>query len=195
MDKSSDCGNPDYAITNAISVSAVIADIRAYAASKGVPAAIGAQTGDQRNGLTSRILIMSQESPRRVGTGLWKAVPVHRDISDNSRCFALLWDPRYTSVANQRADPFFDWNGSADDDLHRFAGMTQDAWAKFLKDTYAFFKAKNIGFLPVFYVVIGSATPISSDLYRQQTVSLFGGKRLFPARTKTSPIRWCLAVL
>lgn len=74
----------------------------------------------------------------------------------NDWCANVLWNPLYQPW-NKNIFVYLDW-ASDDDDVHRFAKMSASARAQFIRDSYAFLRSKNVGFLLPFVASLGSTS-------------------------------------
>jgi hypothetical protein len=73
-------------------------------------------------------------------------------------CWALLWDNRYSSRANDVV-LHLDWNGSEDDDMSVFSQMSRENRIENLYKFYKTFTDRGFGFLMPFLAVINPNHP------------------------------------
>lgn len=121
----------------------VLDDMRAYAKSKNMDIIIGAQTGT----------IANEEYLRRFdyiegGAGIGEDGKIEDGPcwSHLQSCWALLWHERYSSKANNVL-LHLDWSGLKFDDMSVFSRMDKIKRQETLRELYAYFTSKNMGFL------------------------------------------------
>jgi hypothetical protein len=121
----------------------VIKDMRDYANEKGIQIAIGAQTGSITD---EKYLRLFDYIEGGVGMGNDGIVENGPCWSYKESCWALLWNDRYAKKAHNVL-LHFDWSGLSFDDMSVFIRMDKVKRAETLKKLYAYFTAKNMGFL------------------------------------------------
>jgi len=128
----------------------IIADMRQYAKEKGVDIIIGAQTDDI---VDERYLRMFDYIEGGVGINDQGMVENKPCSSKFSSCWALLWDKRYSSKANNVL-LHLDWSGLTWDDMGIFARMPQERRISTLERLYDKFTSQNMGFMMPFLAVL-----------------------------------------
>jgi hypothetical protein len=128
----------------------IVKDIRAYSEKKGVDVVIGAQTGS----------ITDPEYLKRFdyiegGVGIDSEGNIENGpcLSRKGSCWALLWNKKYSGVANNVL-LHLDWTGIMQDDLDVFARMSPEKRARTLQKLYKYFSAKKMGFLMPYFGVL-----------------------------------------
>jgi hypothetical protein len=128
----------------------IVRDIRDYAEKKGVDVVIGAQTG----------AITDPEYLKRFdyiegGVGINSEGRIENGpcLSRKGSCWALLWNKKYSAVANNVL-LHLDWSGIVQDDLDVFARMTPEKRARTLQNLYKYFSSKKMGFLMPYFGVL-----------------------------------------
>lgn len=129
----------------------VMDSMRGYATSQGISIIIGAQTND-----------ITDESYLRLFDYIEGGVGLHSDGGiENGPCFsrwwkkegdwcwALLWNERFSSKANNVLI-HLDWSGRHGDDMSTFARMSHDNRVSTIQKLHTFFTSQNIGFLVPF---------------------------------------------
>lgn len=117
--------------------------VRAYAKKKGVQIVIGAQTGDITD---ENYLKQFDYIEGGVGIGDNGTIENGPCWSQLSSCWALLWNPLFSSRANN-VFLALDWSGLQFDDMSSFARMDKSTRAALLKKLYTYFTSKNMGFM------------------------------------------------
>lgn len=125
----------------------VMSSMRGYAESKGIQIVIGAQTND-----------ISDESYLRMFDYIEGGVGLRADGSiedgpcfsrwwkkDGDWCWALLWNEKFASKANN-VFIHLDWSGRSGDDMSTFARMSPERRSEVMARLHASFTSKNIGF-------------------------------------------------
>jgi hypothetical protein len=154
---------------NRSSLSAVMSSMHGYADSKGMKIVIGAQTND-----------IEDESYLRMFDYIEGGVGLHTDGSIESGacfsrwwkktgdwCWALLWNDKFSSKANN-VFIHLDWSGRSGDDMSTFARMSQNERFKTMQQLHAYFTSRNIGFFLPFLAPL----PVDNG-------SCFGPKKRF----------------
>ena len=126
----------------------VISEMREYADFRGMEIVIGAQTND-----------IVDERYLRLFDYIEGGVGLQHDGSIESGacfsrwwkqpgdwCWALLWHDRYAKKANN-VFLHLDWSGKIGDDMDVFTKMTKEGRDAALKRLYAYFTARDFGFL------------------------------------------------
>ena len=128
----------------------IVADMRDYAAKQGIDIIIGAQTGKITD---ENYLKLFDYIEGGVGIDQVGNVEDGACLSTRGDCWALLWNDKFASHANNVLLDL-DWSGILSDDLDIFARMDQSTRAKTLKNLYDKFSTKKTGFMmPMFGVV------------------------------------------
>jgi hypothetical protein len=131
-------------------VKQVLEDMRSYAKEKNMQIIIGAQT----NAITDeKYLRLFDYIEGGVGIDANGTVEDRPCSSKFSSCWALLWDKRYSAIANDVL-LHLDWSGLTWDDMGVFARMDQDKRLKTLDKLYHKFTGQNRGFLMPFLAVL-----------------------------------------
>jgi hypothetical protein len=73
--------------------------------------------------------------------------------SRKESCWALLWNERFASKANNVL-LHLDWSGLSYDDMSVFSRMDQSTRVKTLKNLYSYFTSRNMGFMMPFLATI-----------------------------------------
>ncbi|MFA5993899.1 MAG: hypothetical protein WC823_02965 [Parcubacteria group bacterium] len=128
----------------------VLADMREYAQEKNMQIIIGAQTDDI---VDEQYLRMFDYIEGGVGIDAAGRVEDQPCSSNFSSCWALLWDKRYSTKANN-VFLHLDWSGLIWDDMGKFSRMTQEARVQTLKNLYAKFNTGNTGFMMPYLAVL-----------------------------------------
>lgn len=133
----------------------IVSNIRKYAVSKGKHIVIGAQTNDIAEEKYLRVFDYIEGG---VGEDLGGNLESGPCLSKwwkkpEGYCWALLWNDKYASRANDVL-LHLDWSGFSDDDMSIFARMSPGKRAEFLEKTYDFFKKKGMGFMLPYLAVI-----------------------------------------
>lgn len=126
----------------------VMESMRGYAASKGIQIVIGAQTND-----------ITDEDYLRSFDYIEGGVGLHSDgsIEDGpcfSRwwkkpgdwCWALLWNEKFSSKANN-VFIHLDWSGKSGDDMSTYARLSPELRIATMKRLHAYFTDQEVGFL------------------------------------------------
>ena len=128
----------------------IVKEIRRYAQEKKVDIIIGAQTGDIDD---EDYLALFDYVEGGVGINSEGELEDGPCLSSRSSCWALLWHEKYAAKAKNIL-LHLDWSGIRSDDLDIFARMSKSKRAETLKDLYAFFAEKEMGFLMPFFGVL-----------------------------------------
>lgn len=135
---------------NETEIKKVMNDMRAYAKEKNMEIIIGAQT----NSITDeKYLKLFDYIEGGVGIDGGGNVEEGACSSKFSNCWALLWNNRYSKLANNVL-LHLDWSGMTWDDMGIFARMDQDKRIETLKNLHQKFTSKNMGFLMPFLAVL-----------------------------------------
>ena len=121
----------------------VLDDMRSYAKKRGMQIAIGAQTGTITD---ENYLRKFDYIEGGVGIGDSGTIEDGACWSQLPSCWALLWNNKYVSKANN-VILALDWSGLSFDDMSSFARMDADKRAATLNKLYDYFTTKHIGFL------------------------------------------------
>ncbi len=140
-------GNPTFEGTQ---IKKVLDDMRSYAKEKNMQIIIGAQTNDITD---EKYLRLFDYIEGGVGIDSDGNIENQPCSSKFSGCWALLWDKRYSSIANN-VFLHLDWSGFAWDDMDIFAKMSQANRIATLKNLYQKFTSQNMGFLMPFLTVL-----------------------------------------
>jgi hypothetical protein len=139
--------NPNFDNTQ---IKIVLDEMRKYAKEKNMQIIIGAQT----NTITDeKYLRLFDYIEGGVGIDADGTVENQPCSSKFSSCWALLWDKRYSAIANNVL-LHLDWSGLTWDDMGVFARMDQDTRIKTLSNLYQKFTKQNMGFLMPFLAVL-----------------------------------------
>src|SRR3990167_2743712 len=153
----------------------VIREMREYADFRGIDILIGAQTNDIADEAYLRQFDfieggvgLSQEGRVEEGPcfSRWYEKP-------GDWCWALLWNQRFKSKANN-VFVHFDWSGKVGDDMSVFTRMTQDERARTLRDLRAYFLHRDVGFL----------MPVLATLHRDNNGCHGAKERFYSASRK-----------
>ena len=150
----------------------VLGDMRNYARKKGIDIIIGAQTG---NITDESYLRMFDYIEGGVGIGEDGKVENGPCWSHMQSCWALLWNERYASKANNIL-LHLDWSGLLFDDMSVFARMDKEEREKTLRYLYGYFTSRNMGFL----------MPMMATLNKQNGGCYGPKKRFYSAHNKYS---------
>lgn len=121
----------------------VVKEMREYAEKKNMEIIIGAQTGTITD---EKYLRMFDYIEGGVGMGEDGWVETGPCWSHLESCWALLWNDRYASRANNVL-LHLDWSGLSFDDMSVFARMDKSERTEVLKRLHSYFTSKNMGFL------------------------------------------------
>jgi len=137
---------------NETEIKKVLSDMRAYAKEKNIEIIIGAQTNSITDERYLRLFDYIEG-----GVGIDSDGNVEEGTCSNkfSNCWALLWNNRYSKLANNVL-LHLDWSGMTWDDMGIFARMDQDTRIETLKNLYQKFTAKNMGFMMPFLAVLNN---------------------------------------
>ncbi|MFA4817656.1 MAG: NBR1-Ig-like domain-containing protein [Parcubacteria group bacterium] len=124
-----------------------------YARSKGKTIVIGAQTNDIDNAKYLKAFDYIEGGSGINNKGEIQEGPCLEGLWGGGSCWALLWNKKYSSKANNVL-LHLDWSGLPYDDMSRFARMKPEVRAKTLKSLYQSFSAKKMGFLMPFFAVL-----------------------------------------
>jgi len=128
----------------------VLDDMRAYAKEKKVEIIIGAQTDDITD---EKYLRMFDYIEDGVGIDSQGLIENKSCSSKFSSCWALLWNKKYSSRANN-VFLHLDWSGLTWDDMGVFARMPQEKRIETLTNLYRKFTSQKMGFLLPFLAVL-----------------------------------------
>lgn len=137
----------------------VVDEIRAYARAKNKDVAIGAQTNTiddeqylrQFDYITGGVGQRESDGYIEEGSACWSYF-----LEKYNYCWALMWNQKYKSKANNVL-VYLDWNNEANDDMNRFVRMNDEERRNFLGKAYDFFLWRGVGFLlPLQAVLDGS---------------------------------------
>jgi len=139
--------NPTFAATE---MRGIIDDMHAYAKERGMQIVIGGQTDDITDEKYLRLFDYIEG-----GVGIDSAGNVENQpcFSGHGSCWALLWDKRYSSKANN-VFLHLDWSGMTWDDMGIFARMSQETRIRTLKNLYKKFTSQKMGFMMPFLAVL-----------------------------------------
>ena len=135
----------------------IVSQMKGYAKSKGVDISVGAQSNtiakkdylDKFDYITGGIG-QHQDGSIEDGHPCWSYY-----FKRDGYCWALLWNKKYKSKANNVL-VYLDWNNSTTDDIHRFIRMSRPVRNNFLGSAYDFFGQRDVGFLLPLGVVLGN---------------------------------------
>ncbi len=126
----------------------IIRGMREHAQYLGLTIVVGAQTNDIENEAYLRLFDYIEG-----GVGLASDGSVESEAcfsrwwqAPGDWCWALLWHPRFASKANN-VFVHFDWSGKIGDDMSVFTRMDRRERTLTLKRLFAFFSARQVGFL------------------------------------------------
>jgi hypothetical protein len=128
----------------------IVKDIREYANWRGIQVVIGAQTGTITN---EKYLRLFDYIEGGVGIDSGGNIEDGPCWSRKESCWALLWNERFASKAND-VILHLDWSGLRNDDMSVFSRMDQATRAKTLKNLYQYFTSKNMGFMMPYLATI-----------------------------------------
>ncbi|EKE11462.1 MAG: hypothetical protein ACD_15C00077G0020 [uncultured bacterium] len=128
----------------------ILEDMRQYAKEKKIQIIIGAQTDDI---VDEKYLRMFDYIEGGVGIDAVGRVEDQPCSSNFSSCWALLWDKRYSSKANNVL-LHLDWSGLVWDDMGKFARMDKEKRIETIQKLYNKFNGGNTGFLMPFLAVL-----------------------------------------
>lgn len=131
----------------------ILVDMRQYARDKGVAIVIGAQTDDITD---EKYLRMFDYIEGGVGIDSQGTVENQPCFSGHESCWALLWDKKYSSKANN-VFLHLDWSGLTWDDMGVFARMPQETRIATLSNLYQKFTSQKMGFMMPFLAVLNHA--------------------------------------
>ncbi|MDQ1284160.1 MAG: hypothetical protein QG620_508 [Patescibacteria group bacterium] len=131
----------------------IVADMRSYAAEKGRPIVIGAQTNDITDSDYLGIFDYIEGGVGENSEGQLEDGPCFSGWSNKDYCWALLWHSKFSSRAND-VILNFDWSGFKNDDMSIFAQMDRAKRIKTTENLYDFFTTKNMGFMLPYLAVI-----------------------------------------
>lgn len=121
----------------------IVDDMRKYAREKHMQIVIGAQTNSMT---TEKYLKLFDYIEGGVGLDNNGNIEDGPCLSWRGSCWALLWNEKYASRANN-VFLHLDWSGIIDDDMSTFARMDKDTRSRTLKKLYTYFTSKNMGFM------------------------------------------------
>lgn len=130
----------------------VLDDMREYSKERNMEIIIGAQTDDITE---EKYLRMFDYIEGGVGINSQGIVENQPCSSKFGSCWALLWDKRYSSKANNVL-LHLDWSGLTWDDMGIFARMPQERRISTLENLYKKFTSQNMGFMMPFLAVLSS---------------------------------------
>lgn len=154
----------------------IIESMREYAAFKGTSILVGAQTNDITDESYLRLFDFIEG-----GVGLSSEGAIE-DAACFSRwwspenggwCWALLWNDRYKSKANNVL-LHLDWSGKWGDDMSTFARMDKDKRSETLKYLYNYFTSRGDGFL----------LPLIAVLHKENGGGCYGDKARYYSADK-----------
>ena len=128
----------------------IVKDIRSYAEKKGVDVVIGAQTGSITD---EKYLKLFDYVEGGVGLNAAGKIEDGPCLSRKGSCWALLWNRTFSSKA-KNVLLNLDWTGVSYDDLDIFARMTPERRSETLRNLYAYFTKKNMGFMMPYFGVL-----------------------------------------
>ncbi|MDP1883781.1 MAG: hypothetical protein Q8L10_00255 [Candidatus Moranbacteria bacterium] len=128
----------------------VLDDMRSYAKERDMEIIIGAQTDDVTD---EKYLKLFDYIEGGVGIDNLGNVEDQPCFSGHSSCWALLWDKKYSSKANNVL-LHLDWSGFTWDDMGVFARMPQERRIKTLDSLYKKFTSQKMGFMMPFLAVL-----------------------------------------
>lgn len=135
---------------NETEIKKVIDDMRKYAKEKNMQIIIGAQT----NSITDeKYLRLFDYIEGGVGIDSNGNIEDGACLSKFGNCWALLWNNRYSRIANNVL-LHLDWSGMTWDDMGIFARMDQDKRIETLKNLYQKFTSQKMGFMMPFLAVL-----------------------------------------
>jgi hypothetical protein len=133
----------------------IISEMRQYAKSKGKVITIGAQTNDIEDPNYLKLFDYIEG-----GVGIDDVGNIENGAcfsrwwkKPGDRCWALLWNEKFASKANN-VILNFDWSGLEYDDMSKFARMNKSNREKTLKNLYQMFASRKVGFLMPFLAVV-----------------------------------------
>jgi len=128
----------------------IIQDMHDYAKEKKLQIIIGAQTGSITD---ENYLRMFDYIEGGVGMNDEGSIESGACLSWRGGCWALLWNQRFKSKANNVL-LHLDWSGIESDDMSRFARMDKETRSKTLSSLYQYFTSRDMGFLIPFYATL-----------------------------------------
>ncbi|MDO8240650.1 MAG: hypothetical protein Q7T51_01580 [Candidatus Moranbacteria bacterium] len=128
----------------------ILADMRQYAKERGMQIIVGAQTDEITD---ERYLRMFDYIEGGVGIDDAGNVENQACFSGHSNCWALLWNEKYSSKANNVL-LHLDWSGLVWDDMGVFARMTKEKRIETLANLYQKFTSQNMGFMMPYLAVL-----------------------------------------
>lgn len=128
----------------------VINEMREYSQTKGLDIIIGGQTN---NIADEKYLRLFDYIEGGVGIDSQGNIEDQPCSSKHESCWALLWDKKYSSKANNVL-LHLDWSGMTWDDMGVFARMSEEKRAETLKSLYQKFNSKNTGFMMPYLAVL-----------------------------------------
>ncbi|MFA6383594.1 MAG: hypothetical protein WCX17_04175 [Parcubacteria group bacterium] len=135
---------------NETEIRKVLNDMRKYAKEKKMQIIIGAQTNDITD---ERYLRLFDYIEGGVGIDSDGNIEDGACSSRFGNCWALLWNDRYSRIANDVL-LHLDWSGMTWDDMGVFARMDQGKRIKTLRNLYQKFTSENLGFMMPFLAVL-----------------------------------------
>jgi hypothetical protein len=128
----------------------IIDDMHEYAAERGMQIVVGGQTDDV---VDEKYLRLFDYIEGGVGIDSEGNVENQPCFSGHQSCWALLWDNRYSSKANN-VFLHLDWSGLIWDDMGVFARMPQEKRIQTLDSLYKKFTAQKMGFMMPYLAVL-----------------------------------------
>ncbi len=126
----------------------IIAEMRDYAALRGMKIFIGAQTNDVSDPKYLRLFDFIEGGVGISASGSVETGPCFSRWykKPGDWCWGLLWNDRFAKNANN-VFLHLDWSGKIGDDMDVFAKMDQKTRAVTLRSLYASFTGRGMGFL------------------------------------------------
>lgn len=126
----------------------IIREMREYADFKGTEIVVGAQTNDISNPEYLKLFDYIEGGVGIDNNGNIENGPCHSRWwqQEGDWCWALLWNEKYASQANNVL-LHLDWSAKQGDDMSTFANMSRNTRARTLRDLHKFFTSRNMGFL------------------------------------------------
>lgn len=135
-------------IENPVYTQEIINHMKVYAQKRGVKIVIGAQTNNVENEKFLRLFDFIEGGVGLHSNGTVEDQPCFSRWWTNGQgwCWALLWDDKWKSKANN-VFVHLDWSGIIGDDMSTFARMSEEKRHETLKNLHDKFNSQNIGFL------------------------------------------------
>jgi hypothetical protein len=133
----------------------IVSEMRQYAKSKGKMIIIGAQTNDIDDPNYLKLFDYIEGGVGVDEKGNVENGPCYSKWwkKPGDRCWALLWNERFPSKANNIILNF-DWSGLEYDDMSKFARMNKATREKTLENLHQLFSIKRVGFMMPFLAVV-----------------------------------------